>query len=141
MISFLLLWSSFPLSLKETVSSFNPSVILKRLKFLFIYEPTMLHSLFLFQGHSWTTIPHSYCNINWGADWKRKMIKTVDDCKASCENTADCTTIVHGTYGGISNNCALCTDNNLRSINGLWSTTYVWTGTNPLLFIFLFIYI
>ena len=99
----------------------------------------MLHSLFLFQGYSWTTIPQSYCNVNWDADWKRKTIKTVDDCKALCENTADCTTIVHGTYRGISNNCALCTDNNLRSYNGLWSTTYVWSGTNPHLFIFLFI--
>merc|ERR1712050_211084 len=52
----------------------------------------------------------TWCTGNWNSDWNNRLSpRSVTQCQQSCLESATCLGFVVGTYGGVKDNCALCT--------------------------------
>eukprot|EP00497_Spongosphaera_streptacantha_P000880 TRINITY_DN15_c0_g1_i3.p1 TRINITY_DN15_c0_g1~~TRINITY_DN15_c0_g1_i3.p1 ORF type:complete len:1296 (-),score=273.12 TRINITY_DN15_c0_g1_i3:153-4040(-) len=76
----------------------------------------------------WTAIPGQYCKGNWSDDWGRRTVKSLKECKATCEATCQCKTITVGTFNNVANNCVLCTSDTMGS--AAWTTSHTYAGDN-----------
>ena len=77
----------------------------------------------------WEEKKKKYCNANWGADWAARTEKSLADCKASCIASPSCSAITVGKYGGVANNCVLCTSTDPSKFGSRgWTTSYELTS-------------
>ena len=68
--------------------------------------------------------PLSFCvhTLPW-QDLATRTTKNQAECQAACAKTAGCTGISHGTYGGTTDTCVLCTSTDWQASS--WAETRV----------------
>ena len=62
---------------------------------------------------------------DWGANLEARTVASLDACKASCIGSSTCVGVAVGSYGGVDDNCILCTNSNLTS-DSTWHTYMKW---------------
>ena len=68
--------------------------------------------------------PGRHCAADWDAQWSKRHVKSLDECKRACFASATCAGITVGTHRGVDNVCVLCAST--ETLNAAdWATAYV----------------